>query len=192
MLSTRSLVTDQVGGCFAGRRSADGVTRQVEDGLGAAEVRVSAAQRSSRARTAASSLRSVWLRRLSASRVFFGVSDGTRPATAWTTPRYQFEAKQGGERWAATSRNTCRPVSLRRLLDDWRDLVAEVESGYDQVIYEYTNDLYARIHLDEVLRDAPDATRWLPAERRRWTSVSGLRPAPRTLICRESAQTPPS
>ena len=40
--------------------------------------------------------------------------------------------------------------SLGELLRRWSDLVAQVERGYDDSIYEYTNDLAVRTRLDEV------------------------------------------
>ena len=44
--------------------------------------------------------------------------------------------------------------SLGALLRDWSDLVTEVERGYDDSIYEYTNDLAVRKRLDEVVTGA--------------------------------------
>ena len=37
-----------------------------------------------------------------------------------------------------------KKFSVNEMTDAWRGLVAEVEAGYDQVVYEYTNDLSCR------------------------------------------------
>lgn len=44
--------------------------------------------------------------------------------------------------------------SLGALLRGWSDLVTQVERGYDDSIYEYTNDLWVRSRLDEVAAGA--------------------------------------
>ena len=44
--------------------------------------------------------------------------------------------------------------SLGALLRGWSDLVTQVERGYDDSIYEYTNDLSVRKRLDEVAAGA--------------------------------------
>jgi hypothetical protein len=44
--------------------------------------------------------------------------------------------------------------SLGALLRDWSDLVTQVERGYDDSIYEYTNDLSVRGRLDEIAAGA--------------------------------------
>jgi hypothetical protein len=44
--------------------------------------------------------------------------------------------------------------SLGALLQDWSRFVTEVERGYDDSIYEYTNDLSVRARLDRVIAGA--------------------------------------
>ena len=44
--------------------------------------------------------------------------------------------------------------SLGALVRRWRELVTQVERGYDDSIYEYTNDLAVRGRLDEVVAAA--------------------------------------
>lgn len=48
-------------------------------------------------------------------------------------------------------------ISLDKLINDWQRLVVAIERGYDDSIYEYTNDLSARSLLGEVLAKAPAA-----------------------------------
>ena len=47
-----------------------------------------------------------------------------------------------------------RAVSLGAMLRGWSGFVAEVERGYDDSIYEYTNDLSVRDRLDDVAAGA--------------------------------------
>ncbi len=49
--------------------------------------------------------------------------------------------------------------TLGALLRGWSDLVTEVERGYDDSIYEYTNDLFVRKRLDEVIAAASPGLR---------------------------------
>ena len=44
--------------------------------------------------------------------------------------------------------------SLGALLRGWSDLVTEIERGYDDSIYEYTNDLSVRGRLDAITEGA--------------------------------------
>jgi hypothetical protein len=49
--------------------------------------------------------------------------------------------------------------SLGALLRRWSDLVSAVERGYDDSIYEYTNDLAVRNRLDELAAGASPGLR---------------------------------
>ena len=49
--------------------------------------------------------------------------------------------------------------SLGALLRGWSDLVTQVERGYDDSIYEYTNDLSVRDRLDRVIAGASPGLR---------------------------------
>jgi hypothetical protein len=51
-------------------------------------------------------------------------------------------------------RDSGRPASLNDLLSRWQAFVAEVERGYDDSIYEYTNDLSVRDRLDALVKEA--------------------------------------
>ena len=51
------------------------------------------------------------------------------------------------------------PITVERLFTTWRDFVDEVETGYEDSIDEYTNDLSARDIIDEVLASAPEHLR---------------------------------
>ncbi|NPA06271.1 MAG: hypothetical protein GXO54_02580 [Chloroflexi bacterium] len=50
-------------------------------------------------------------------------------------------------------------LTLNRLLQQWRALVTQVEQGYQDSIYEYTNDLSARDLLEEILQEVPPSLR---------------------------------
>jgi hypothetical protein len=45
---------------------------------------------------------------------------------------------------ASMSRKANYSITLSSLLDNWENFVSEVEEGYNDSIYEYTNDLSAR------------------------------------------------
>jgi hypothetical protein len=47
-----------------------------------------------------------------------------------------------------------RRDSLDAMVRRWRDLVTQVERGYDDSIYEYTNDLSVRDRLERVVQGA--------------------------------------
>jgi hypothetical protein len=49
--------------------------------------------------------------------------------------------------------------SLGSLLQDWRRFIAAVERGYDDSIYEYTNDLSVRDRLERVIAGASPGLR---------------------------------
>ena len=49
--------------------------------------------------------------------------------------------------------------SLGALLQDWSRFVTEVERGYDDSIYEYTNDLSVRDRLERVIAGASPGLR---------------------------------
>src|SRR5215469_12338648 len=51
------------------------------------------------------------------------------------------------------------PLSLERLLQRWSNFVAEVANGYEDSIYEYTNDLSTRDILEAVVQQAPPPLR---------------------------------
>lgn len=56
---------------------------------------------------------------------------------------------------ASLSERAKRPLSLDTLLDKWSHFVIQVEQGYEDSIYEYTNDLSVRDLLDETLSKVP-------------------------------------
>ena len=56
-----------------------------------------------------------------------------------------------------------RPT-LNGLIRGWRELVEQVEAGYDWSIYEYFNDLHVRAMLQSVLDSAPAVRAWVEAE----------------------------
>jgi hypothetical protein len=49
--------------------------------------------------------------------------------------------------------------TLGALLQDWRRFVGEVERGYDDSIYEYTNDIAVRDRLERVVAGASPGLR---------------------------------
>ena len=49
--------------------------------------------------------------------------------------------------------------SLGSLIQDWRRLIAAVERGYEDSIYEYTNDLSVRDRLERVIACASSGLR---------------------------------
>jgi len=52
---------------------------------------------------------------------------------------------------SALSDRAQRQVSLNELIGSWNQFVARVERGYEDSIYDYTNDLSVRDQLKEVL-----------------------------------------
>jgi hypothetical protein len=56
-----------------------------------------------------------------------------------------------------------RPT-LNGLIRGWRELVEQVEAGYDSSIYEYFNDLHVRAMLQSVIDGAPAIRAWVQAE----------------------------
>lgn len=54
--------------------------------------------------------------------------------------------------------------SLNGLIRGWRELVAQIEAGYDWSIYEYFNDLHVRAMLQSVLDEAPAVSAWIESE----------------------------
>jgi hypothetical protein len=56
-----------------------------------------------------------------------------------------------------------RPT-LNGLIRGWRELVEQIEAGYDWSIYEYFNDLHVRAMLQSVLDSAPAVRAWVKAE----------------------------
>jgi len=46
--------------------------------------------------------------------------------------------------------------TLNGMIETWRELVAQIEEGYDDIIEEYFNDLSVRDLLDELLQVIPD------------------------------------
>jgi hypothetical protein len=57
------------------------------------------------------------------------------------------------------SARASRHLSLNGLINEWRAFVADVERGYKDSIYEYTNSMGARDVLDELCRSVPEAVR---------------------------------
>lgn len=56
---------------------------------------------------------------------------------------------------ASMSRKAGHPLTLASLLERWENFVSEVEEGYDDSIYEYTNDLSVRDLLQVVVDNSP-------------------------------------
>lgn len=50
-------------------------------------------------------------------------------------------------------------ISLDYLLEGWAKFVTEVEEGYDDSIFDYTNSLSKRDFLEELLRQLPQSLR---------------------------------
>jgi len=50
-------------------------------------------------------------------------------------------------------------LTLEQLLHRWQDFVVQAERGYQNSIYEYTNDLSVRDLLEEILRESPQTLR---------------------------------
>lgn len=48
-----------------------------------------------------------------------------------------------------------RRLSLNALMNEWNVFVSEIERGYKECIYEYTNDLSVRDVLDELCSSVP-------------------------------------
>lgn len=59
------------------------------------------------------------------------------------------------------SEGRAQRLSLSGLIGGWENLVANIEASYDWSVYEYTNDLAVRIHLERVLAEGLPATGWL-------------------------------
>jgi hypothetical protein len=55
------------------------------------------------------------------------------------------------------SARATRRLSLSGLMNEWQSFVAEIERGYKDSIYEYTNSLGSREVLDELCRSVPKA-----------------------------------
>ena len=60
---------------------------------------------------------------------------------------------------ARQSRRAKYPISFDKLVERWTRFVAQVEHGYTDSIYEYTNDLSARDLIQEVLDHVPEELR---------------------------------
>ncbi len=58
---------------------------------------------------------------------------------------------------ASLSKNDKFPVSLDYLLQGWRDFVIEIDQGYDNTIFDYTNNLSGRDLLERLLHQVPQA-----------------------------------
>ncbi len=50
-------------------------------------------------------------------------------------------------------------LTLSQLFQRWREFVTQVEQGYQDSIYEYTNDLSVRDLLEEILQEVPPSLR---------------------------------
>jgi hypothetical protein len=53
------------------------------------------------------------------------------------------------------SRRARQSIRLDDLLNKWGDFVSKVEQGYDDSIYEYTNDLSIRDLIEEIMGQLP-------------------------------------
>ncbi len=69
------------------------------------------------------------------------------------------EREQLARLLAELAARTGREDSLGAMLGRWRDFVTTVERGYDDSIYEYTNDLSVRDQLEAVTAGAGPALR---------------------------------
>lgn len=58
---------------------------------------------------------------------------------------------------ASLSHQAHQPISLDLLVKKWGEFVTQVERGYDDSIYEYTNDLSTRDLLQKIM-DASEST----------------------------------
>lgn len=67
--------------------------------------------------------------------------------------REELQALLGATDAAAPAR------SLNELIGDWASLVTAIERGYDDSIYEYTNDLGVRDQLEDLIQAAPSGLR---------------------------------
>lgn len=54
--------------------------------------------------------------------------------------------------------------SLNGLIRGWRQLVEQIEAGYDWSIYEYFNDLHVRAMVQAVIDGAPAVRAWIESE----------------------------
>lgn len=52
-------------------------------------------------------------------------------------------------------RESGRPSTLNAMFAQWGALVSAVERGYDDCIYDYTNDISVRDQLEQLVREAP-------------------------------------
>lgn len=67
------------------------------------------------------------------------------------------------------AREVAQHVTLIGLLDAWRGLVEQVESGYQECVYEYANDVDSRSVLERVASTgSPEAREALLAWLRTW------------------------
>ena len=57
------------------------------------------------------------------------------------------------------SRRAKHPITLEYLLQRWQDFVVQIERGYEDSIYEYTNDLSMRDLWEDLLRGVPQGLR---------------------------------
>jgi len=57
------------------------------------------------------------------------------------------------------SKRAKHPITLEHLLQRWQDFVVQIERGYEDSIYEYTNDLSVRDLWEEILRGVPQGLR---------------------------------
>lgn len=81
------------------------------------------------------------------------------------------------------ARKVANHVTLMGLLDSWSGLVEEVESGYEESVYEYANDVDSRAILDRVGASArPEVReallRWLRPWDERYETATSRAPAP--------------
>lgn len=55
------------------------------------------------------------------------------------------------------SNKSQKTITLDSLITSWSNFIRVVERGYDDSIYEYTNDLSVRDTLDRIIRELPES-----------------------------------
>jgi hypothetical protein len=78
-------------------------------------------------------------------------------------PTAEAMAQLDGALDALAEGRSYRPT-LNGLIRGWRELVEQIEAGYDRSIYEYFNDLHVRTMLQSVINRAPALRTWIEAE----------------------------
>ena len=121
----------------------------------------------------------------------------TAPTTGWSRSRNERRPRAHPGASATSSRGLLGEDSLGALLRRWSELVTQVERGYDDSIYEYTNDLAVRGRLDEVVAAAGPGLRAklegaLAEDDRRFTAATeeAARPLGRSRVGAPRADAP--